>query len=133
MKEFTKHAIISFIAIIFMLISAFAMAYQHEAVHSEIYSYYGIDSSIHYDFYSKDSWLKGKMAYTEVTNSSQLYKCDDTCKNDHILNEIVGYNIGGLQISLWFMLLFYIIYKDICKSNCQDKETCKALEVSERQ
>jgi len=80
----------------------------HEQIHWKIYQRYDIDSYIQYD-----SLLLS--AKTEA-NPNELFKCNDSCKLHHALNDIIGYNTRVLLFQSWALfligiILIYIIFR----------------------
>ena len=78
-----------------IIFAALFTAY-HEQVHKQIYSSYGIESEINYNF------LKST---TMPVNLSEGYKCNQNCQSLHDLNEIISY-----PLQVFLVLLSVISY-----------------------
>ena len=98
-----KKSSIAWLVLIFFCFYALKADVQnHEAVHKQIFSDFGIDSVV------EDGWITGS---TRPTNGSQilnLNKADFRLMNEeHIINEAVDYNLVGIRSLLLMLVVMY--------------------------
>jgi len=74
----------------------------HEQVHQLIFSRYDIKSNI-----TINSILSGKTSVLK----EEYYKCNDYCKTQNALNDIIGYNVRTVIFNSWALLLTWIAYR----------------------
>lgn len=89
------------------------MTIYHENAHKEIFKEYGIHSTIEYKWFS----LRGASA---LTIPEKGY-CNDNCKSDQNLNDIVGYHLFALQDTIFILasiliLIIFVIGKEVIKN-----------------
>jgi len=94
------------IVVIITMIYIIGLGYinQHEFVHRQVYSRYGIESYtvINPKFASAVTYVTG--------NASQ---CNDTCKLQQGINDSIGYNVAILIFNSWAILITIFIYKGL--------------------
>ena len=72
----------------------------HEAIHVKIFARYGIDSV------TKIDWLVN--AYT-IPNPEKYENCNDFCKLDNSLNDIIGYSAALLIMAIFFIYILNLL------------------------
>ena len=78
--------------IIFIYFIYFSFIVSHEAIHSQIFNRYGIRNDINFKFLPIPRGV--------VTPYGNYTLCNDSCKLQHSLNDIVGYNLVILLLFL---------------------------------
>ncbi len=78
--------------IVFLYFIYFSFIVSHEAIHSQIFNRYGIKNEINFKFLPVPKGV--------VTPSGDYTLCTDSCKLQHALNDIVGYNLVILLLFL---------------------------------
>ena len=74
----------------------------HEAIHRHIFNKYEVESIVEIGF------LHGSVAPLK----RDMWKCNDSCKLQHTLNDVVGYNVAVFMICIILLLLTYFLYKE---------------------
>jgi hypothetical protein len=73
----------------------------HEEVHKQVFRNYGVDSTVEINYLT--------LAGSTSPNMTQYKKyCNESCDILNIQNEIFGYNIIVLIISLWLMVMVIV-------------------------
>lgn len=75
----------------------------HEFLHERIYKRYNIPSITEINY--------GKLEGRTLISTIDYYKCNDYCKLQHSLNDIVGYNVTIIIFSAWSMFFLWLLYK----------------------
>jgi len=99
--KFIRTVLSMILLVALFLLSIANLAYFHEHVHKAIFKSYDINSIIEYDFL----WLGGKTIADRPCPTEE-------CKSLNNWNEIIGYALSALVISLWCMIFAYRIFKD---------------------
>ena len=95
---------------LFCLIYLVGLAYinSHEVIHAQIYNRYGISSYSQIDYIFLSGFTK--------PDGAEIYKCNDVCKLQHSLNDIIGYNIRIIIFNLWALFIVFFIYRRLYES-----------------
>lgn len=106
MKPHNKWLILYVVLLVFVsgmaFLSSTGYIVTHEAVHKVINKDYGIESEVNIGIWEGS---------TVPLNASEYHeKCDDTCRLSHNINEAFGYQIESQTISLWLILITFLIY-----------------------
>lgn len=105
MSEYKNFIWAMIVFFLFFSVALVSSVMQHEEVHKEIFKDYGIESEVEYTLFS--GIFTGSMAHTSAYfNNSQ---CPLTCKQAHEYNEIVGYNVSSIILSLFLCILFWLV------------------------
>lgn len=99
------------IFMIFFLTSWFGLVYTHEEAHQEIFKSYGIKSNITINFNPFNDDMDASGWTTPESSEEYHKKCNEICVLSHDLNEAFGYQLAGLMVAMWIMLMFYILAK----------------------
>ncbi len=89
-----------FILVFSMYVLAMTYIIMHEAVHVKIFARYGIDSV------TKISWSVN--GYT-IPNPEKYENCNDFCKLDNSLADIISYCFALLIMSLFFLFILNLL------------------------
>ncbi len=102
-----KHKYIWTIILLFSLAYITGVSYiiAHEAIHYTIFTRYNIESRIEMDYLR----VRGNVI------PESMEKCNDSCKSQHALNDIVGYNVATFIAFITFMFFVYLINKKLCE------------------
>ena len=103
MAKLLKKAIfLGLMAICFYLIG-FGYINSHEFIHKQIYTRYEVENgySLNRLTLSGQTWV----------NLEQMYKCNDSCKLQNALNDIVGYYLVIILFSIFSLFILNIAYK----------------------
>lgn len=97
------------IIVIMTMIYIIGLGYinQHEFVHRQIYSRYGVDS---YTVINP----RTVSAATYIT-SNNVPDCNDYCKLQHGINDAVGYNTAVFIFNSWALFITFLIYRGLTK------------------
>ena len=96
--QYKKTGLNIFLVCMFVLFG-FGLIVNHELVHKEIFSSYGIDSKISYGL--------SEAITTPLGNYSQ---CTDNCQLAHNINESVGYHLQVIYSGVMMFLCILIYY-----------------------
>ena len=92
-------------------ISGIAYLNSHEFIHKQIYARYDIQSQTSIDY----RFLYGKTV--PINPTEEVYnQCNDSCKMQHSLNDIMGYYLVIGIMTLWFLKLFSVAYNKTYRS-----------------
>ena len=106
MKDSTIRLIQIFLLLIVIGVLYIGVAYNstagHERIHKKIFSRYDIDTNMTFGIFT------GSVV---VNNMSDYYKCNDACKTQHTLNDVITYPIIDLINTIFGLFFVYIVYK----------------------
>ena len=108
MVTLVKKALAVVTILVMLYILGLAYINSHEFIHRQIYARYAIesDTKINYLTLSGITIPKG-----------DLGTCNDYCKLDHALNDIISYNLVILIFNTWAILMAYIFIKRLTDGN----------------
>lgn len=86
----------------------------HESVHKQIFSRYNITSESHI---VSHVFLAGMT----IPDEENLENCNDSCKFQHAMNDIIGYNLAALVFASWALFLACIAYKKMQRKKNKGK------------
>ncbi len=75
----------------------------HEFIHQQIYSRHDVSSYSIVDY-------KRLSGFT-LPAEEEIYRCNDFCKLQHGLNDIIGYNLAIFVFNSWALLVTYLFYR----------------------
>jgi len=110
MKKFINF--LKFIAILFLLIIAFIFiahnaTWGHERLHKKIFSRYFIESEMNVSIFT---------GIVMPTNLSEYDKCNDACKTQHTINDVISYEMDNLINTLFALFFIYLLYRGWIKN-----------------
>ena len=96
--------------LVFLTITMFGFVMQHELVHVRIFKMYGINATITFD-------LTSALTTPDYENRSYNLTTLDwaNIKEQHIQNEIVGYNVLWNILSMWFLGIMVVMFMPLGK------------------
>jgi len=89
-------------ALIFIYLIGIMFITSHEVIHYSIFARHGVESEMSFDFFPIPRGM--------VIPTGNYELCNDSCKFQHALNDIVGYN---LVMFMSFLLVLNYIRKKI--------------------
>lgn len=93
---------IFFIWLFLFVGASFIFVLYHESAHIAIYENYGEhNSSFHMDWKTGTPYITGRCP-----------EYSSECEKMHSQNEILGYHIIPLFVSIWIFFLFWLLYKE---------------------
>lgn len=103
-ETYENFKILFFLIILVLSIYAIAMTYivMHEAIHKKIFERYQINSRTYLYL-----WING---YT-LPDQADYFKCDDSCKMQHALNDIFGYYIALVIMASVILFILNLLIK----------------------
>ena len=96
-----KKVIYTIIILAFLYSIAIMFITSHEAIHYQIFARYDVESEISFDFFPVPKGV--------VVPFGDYKLCNDSCKLQHALNDIIGYN---LVVLISFLLVLNYIKKE---------------------
>lgn len=99
-----KKVIYTIIILFFLYSIAIMFITSHEVIHYSIFARYDIESEMSFDFFPVPRGV--------VIPFGDYELCNDSCKFQHALNDIIGYN---LVVLISFLLVLNYIKKGIWK------------------
>ncbi len=100
-----KKLLLVIFIILFFYFIYFSFIVSHEAIHSQVFNRYGIANKINLKFFPVP---KGA-----VVPTGNYSLCLDSCKLQHTLNDVVGYNLVILILFITGVLFIYNVKKKI--------------------
>ncbi len=100
-----KKLLLVIFVILFFYFIYFSFIVSHEAIHSQIFNRYGIANEINFKFFPVPKGV--------VTPTGDYSPCLDSCKLQHTLNDVVGYNLIILLLFITGVLFIYNVKKKI--------------------
>ena len=88
------------IVLIFFYLIGVMFITSHEVIHYQIFSRYNVESNMDFDFFPIPRGV--------VTPIGDYKLCNDSCKAQHALNDIIGYN---LVVFMSFLLVLNYLKK----------------------
>ena len=104
-----KFTLIITILLIWIYLSCLGYITSHEAIHSKIFSRYGVDNEIKISFFPIP---RGKVIPIE-----NYENCNDSCKFQHSLNDIIAYNLVVFLFFLTGLFFCYLLYDFLKNEN----------------
>ena len=101
-KNFIKLICILILAGIIFVFIAYNSISGHEKIHKKIFSRYDISSEMNVSIFSG----------TVMPNVSEHYKCNDACKTQHTLNDVISYGIDDIVFTLFGIFFIYLLYRE---------------------
>jgi len=100
---FLKFIAILFLLVMFFIFVAYNATWGHERIHKKIFSRYFINSTM------KVNTFTGSVM---PNNLSEYDKCNDDCKTQHTINDVISYEMDNLIMALFGIFFIYLLYKE---------------------
>jgi len=109
---FLKFIAILFLLVMFFIFVAYNATWGHERIHKKIYSRYFIESEMNVSIFTGS---------VMPNNLSEYDKCNDACKTQHTINDVISYEMENLIFTLFGLFFIYLIYKTWIKNETTNR------------